>query len=56
MQKEQEIQEILKKKVIDLFSDNWDRFYHMLLTQYGISSSEADEELDNILNKLNQLN
>jgi len=56
MKKEQEIPEILKKKIIDLFSENWDNFYDMLLTQYGISSSEAEEELDNILNKLNQLN
>lgn len=51
-----EIEEILKRRIIVLFADNWDNFYHMLLTQYGISSNEADEELDKIFNKLTQLN
>jgi hypothetical protein len=53
---QQEIQEILKNGVINLFEENWHNFYHTLLTQYGISSSEADQELDNILNKLKSIN
>ena len=51
---ELELKQIGIKKINkNLFSNYWDILYHILLTKYGISSSEADKEVKLYYKQLN---
>ena len=47
-----ELKELSNEVSLKSFEDYWQFLYHNLLTKYGITSSEADEELDIFYNNL----
>lgn len=47
-----ELKELSNEVTLKSFEDYWQFLYHNLLTKYGITSSEADEELDIFYNNL----